>query len=213
MWAPDAGGSSRSRDGLSPRPHTAGSGRRQFSFQNVFHRHHNKDEPASASLAESRDAAHARPGTSPGPRGRARGFRGRGAADGATEEERLGLVKGDSNQQPAGSPAASPVDHSPASDLRGPLSPVRSVSETAVGLTAPPARPPLDAAGRAAGHPPHGSESSPDLRRQPPGGGGVAPPGSAGGVQAGEYATERTREQARDDRHHLGGSGHGGAFL
>ena len=210
MWAPDAGSASRSREGLSPRPHTAGSGgRRQFSFHNVFHRQHSRDAPASAGLPESPEpaGARARLGTSPvGPRGRGRGISVRAAADGATEEERLGLVKGDSNQQagaavPSSSPAAgSPSDDSPASDLlRSALSPVRSASEIAVGLAAAPD--PADRARPA----PHAAESSPELRPHPS--------ASAGSAGTGGYATERARGQERDGRHLLGETGHDGAFL
>ena len=85
MWASNVTEGPPSRGSLAPpspgRPHTA---RRQFSFQNVFHR--NRDEP---------DAEHTSRKAS-GSRHSEREHRIPDLAI-ATEEERLGLVKGDSH--------------------------------------------------------------------------------------------------------------------
>lgn len=73
-----------------PPPHSA---KRQFSFQNVFRRHQQQDEPSNvdASVADhGTDASHSHRPMS------ARGYTAPQAKD-ATEEERLGLVKGDSH--------------------------------------------------------------------------------------------------------------------
>ncbi|KAL7627727.1 hypothetical protein AAE478_001922 [Parahypoxylon ruwenzoriense] len=79
----------------TPPPHTEGpSARRQFSFQNVFRRHQ----------ADGAQQDQALP-SSPNPPSR-HGMGSRGYSDrqaqvkNATEEERLGLVKGDSNSAP-----------------------------------------------------------------------------------------------------------------
>ena len=82
-----AAGISRPGSGLgpSPPPHTT---KRQFSFQNVFHRRR------SDSRAESMHSG--RPGSRIGLGSRAGGL-GTDVTKSGTEEERLGLVKGDSN--------------------------------------------------------------------------------------------------------------------
>lgn len=71
---------SRGRVAPAPPPHAA---KRQFSFQNVFRKHHDHEESASTTSPKS----HARQ-------------MGHKQAAGATEEERLGLVKGDSHILP-----------------------------------------------------------------------------------------------------------------
>ena len=187
-WAADNAGSrsKRSRELLSPspRPHTAGSGRRQFSFQNVFHRH--KEDLSGDEARPPPGRSRSPPGSAPDSgsgshgRGRGRSIRLRGTGDGATEEERLGLVKGDSNQA-AGGPATSP-ESSPASDGLSGLSPVRSISEAVLPLGSGSGGPSVMAGRSAASHAyadaddlaryeahrQKWSESSPELR-QPPG--------------------------------------------
>jgi magnesium transporter len=72
----------KSGDGINqlrPPPHTA---KRQFSFQNVFHRNRSDSTPSR-----------------PTSRGSRKGSREKVPTDGATEEERLGLVKGDSSSR------------------------------------------------------------------------------------------------------------------
>jgi len=92
-WADDVGQErAKSRGSLAPEPpsHTT---KRQFSFHNVFHRHKHDDSldsthshrPSSRIGLGSRQSS--RDGNIPGPR----------KAKTATEEERLGLVKGDSS--------------------------------------------------------------------------------------------------------------------
>lgn len=86
----------------TPPPHT--TTRRQYSFQNMFRRHQAHAPPGSSDGPSTDHHSHAtRPSSSRhGPR--ARGYSNT-QARGATEEERLGLVKGDSNtplaQQPS----------------------------------------------------------------------------------------------------------------
>lgn len=65
----------------TPPPHSA---RRQFSFQNIFRRHHEHGGDGA------QDSRHHRPGSA------SRGYSSP-LVKGATEEERLGLVKGDSH--------------------------------------------------------------------------------------------------------------------
>ncbi|KAF9874656.1 duf803 domain membrane protein [Colletotrichum karsti] len=74
----------------TPPPHSA---KRQFSFTNVFKRHHND----AASPAHHEDDPHLRPHSRYG-----LGSRGYSSPQvkNATEEERLGLVKGDSHSMP-----------------------------------------------------------------------------------------------------------------
>ena len=140
--APSGGsGARRTPELLSPRPHTGGSGgRRQFSFQNVLRRKHSHDASGdegarspSPRRAPSPPQSTPAPGSSGTGRSRGRGFRARRANDGATEEERLGLVKGDSNQAAAGGGGLAPDSPgtSPASEG---MSPVRSISEAALPL-------------------------------------------------------------------------------
>lgn len=83
-----AGGLSRPGSGLgpSPPPHTT---KRQFSFQNVFHRRR------SDSRTESMHSA--RPASRIGLGSRSGGGLGSDITKSGTEEERLGLVNGDSN--------------------------------------------------------------------------------------------------------------------
>ncbi|KAI0889222.1 DUF803-domain-containing protein [Annulohypoxylon maeteangense] len=79
----------------TPPPHgEVHSARRQFSFQNVFRRHQ-ADSTQEQALPPSRNPpSHHRMGS--------RGYLDRQAqVKNATEEERLGLVKGDSHTQPA----------------------------------------------------------------------------------------------------------------
>lgn len=82
-------GSSRpiSRVGPSPPPHTT---KRQFSFQNVFHRRRSDD-----ARADSRHSV--RPPSARAGLGSRSGVMRTGSSKSGTEEERLGLVKGDSN--------------------------------------------------------------------------------------------------------------------
>ena len=86
-WAENVQDRPVSRPGLTPLPphHTT---RRQFSFQNVFHRH---KRDASADSTTSRP-----PRKSLGPRQTSKDL-GISRVKTATEEERLGLVKGDSS--------------------------------------------------------------------------------------------------------------------
>ena len=90
MWAHDVDEQPRSRSDLAPNP-PRHSAQRQFSFQNVFHRHRNEDtsesvrsprrpEPHKSSSSRHGSKEHNIPGIKS-----------------ATEEERLGLVKGDSS--------------------------------------------------------------------------------------------------------------------
>lgn len=76
----------------TPPPHSA---RRQFSFQNVFRRH---QQQAGTGEDGAQDPPPSRPFARPG-------ISSRGYSNphvkGATEEERLGLVKGDSHSMPA----------------------------------------------------------------------------------------------------------------
>lgn len=93
VWADDVGQErARSRGSLAPEPpaHTA---KRQFSFHNVFHRHKHDD---------SLDSAHtprpsSRTGLGSRQSSRDQTIPGLGKTKNATEEERLGLVKGDSS--------------------------------------------------------------------------------------------------------------------
>lgn len=85
----DRAGSSHSlhpHSGPTPPPHSA---RRQFSFQNVFRKGQGSDEAMPPSAGQSRSPM-IRKGL--GDRARAASV-----SKGATEEERLGLVKGDTN--------------------------------------------------------------------------------------------------------------------
>jgi drug/metabolite transporter (DMT)-like permease len=89
----------KSKDGLKaprPPPHTA---KRQFSFQNVFGR--NRAE----STGDRPTSRHSR-----------KGSREKVPTDGATEEERLGLVKGDSSVHLAVPREASPPGYSDTED-------------------------------------------------------------------------------------------------
>jgi len=71
----------------------SGTASRQFSFQNLFKRHHAHANEEGA-VAAAREHRHSRRGI--GPRGYSSPL-----VKGATEEERLGLVKGDSQSMPA----------------------------------------------------------------------------------------------------------------
>ncbi|TPX11802.1 uncharacterized protein E0L32_007539 [Thyridium curvatum] len=76
----------------TPPPHSA---RRQFSFQNVFRRHQNQQQQqGQGQQHDGAQDAHQRP------RVASRGYSSPQVKD-ATEEERLGLVKGDSQSLPA----------------------------------------------------------------------------------------------------------------
>lgn len=92
----------------TPPPHRDNSmARRQFSFQNVFRRHH----PESQQQEQQQDQhhQHQRHLSSTSTATARHGLRSRGYSDrqvprgdnSATEEERLGLVKGDSQSMPA----------------------------------------------------------------------------------------------------------------
>ena len=92
MWADDVGHErARSRGSLAPEPppHTA---KRQFSFHNPFHRHKNDEASLDSNRPSSRIGLGSRHSSRdqniPG------GLKSKGTN--ATEEERLGLVKGDS---------------------------------------------------------------------------------------------------------------------
>jgi len=93
VWADEVGQErAKSRGSLAPEPasHTA---KRQFSFHNVFHRHKHDD---------SIDSGHthrpsSRIGLGSRQSSRDQNIPGNGKSKTATEEERLGLVKGDSS--------------------------------------------------------------------------------------------------------------------
>lgn len=96
-------GSSIYATGPTPPPHSA---RRQFSFQNVFRRGQQDATRTGSDISQeppegsgSGGGAGARPGASR-PRATSRNFSSP-LVKGATEEERLGLVKGDSQSMPA----------------------------------------------------------------------------------------------------------------
>ncbi|KAK4126514.1 DUF803-domain-containing protein [Parathielavia appendiculata] len=89
----------------TPPPHSSSScntARRQFSFQNMFRRHQSDDHPSSDS------AHHHHHGTRPSSSRRGLSARGYSTPHvrGATEEEKLGLVKGDSNSSMAAAAAS-----------------------------------------------------------------------------------------------------------
>lgn len=93
-WADDVGHErAKSRGSLAPEPpsHTA---KRQFSFHNVFHRHKHDDslDSGHARRPSSRTGLGSRQSSS-----RDQNIPGHGKSKTATEEERLGLVKGDSS--------------------------------------------------------------------------------------------------------------------
>ncbi|KAI1077180.1 DUF803-domain-containing protein [Whalleya microplaca] len=96
MEASKAGASVASLVPPTPPPHgDAPSARRQFSFQNVFRRHH-ADSAQDQVLPSSSQSPPSRHGIG------SRGYSDRQTqAKNATEEERLGLVKGDSHTTPA----------------------------------------------------------------------------------------------------------------
>lgn len=98
--------------GPPPTPPPHGTARRQFSFQNVFRRHQPQHNPLvhDDDIQESSSSHHqpfqtqaTRPVSRPGILSIGSSMRGRGYSSplvkGATEEERLGLVKGDSSTQ------------------------------------------------------------------------------------------------------------------
>ena len=96
-----------------PPPHTA---KRQFSFQDVFHRHRadgGSTSDAAAAAAASPTSGSGRPSTS------RRGVASRDPdnIDSATEEERLGLVKGDSENLLAVPGVESSPEFSDSSDV------------------------------------------------------------------------------------------------
>ena len=109
MWSQDVEDAARLRglsagSSIAPTPPPHGN-KRQFSFQNVFHRHH-KDDPKKPASSSS-DRAHSfypsepvssssRPTSRLGIGKRRTSNKDEGAKT-QTEEERLGLVKGDSN--------------------------------------------------------------------------------------------------------------------
>ena len=104
-FAPDLA-SQHSSQSLAPTPppHITPPNRRQFSFQNVFSRSHSGSKAPSddgSNRPTSRGALSFVGGSNS--RKTSRGHRdGLGGNDGTTEEERLGLVKGDSNAWPEG---------------------------------------------------------------------------------------------------------------
>jgi len=89
-WAADV--EDRPRSGDSRGSHHPGGAKRQYSFQNVFHRHKPGDSGDSAQL-------HSRKPVSRQGLGSRQGSKEHGIPrmKNATEEERLGLVKGDSS--------------------------------------------------------------------------------------------------------------------
>lgn len=111
MWANDVG----DRPKLGSRGHSAYSStpgapappahaKRQFSFQNVFHRHHSKDGKQQHDSSQSPISPGAMSFTDEVKRPTSRlGIGSRGSSKDklkvATEEERLGLVKGDSSNK------------------------------------------------------------------------------------------------------------------
>ncbi|KAI9811136.1 MAG: hypothetical protein M1827_005587 [Pycnora praestabilis] len=102
-WADDVGEvrEIRSRGSLAPNPppHTA---KRQFSFQNVFHRHRTDDSVDSTHSSHSIPRPLSRLGVGSRRTSKEIGSSGSGSGGTAagTEEERLGLVKGDSRALP-----------------------------------------------------------------------------------------------------------------
>ena len=88
MWAADVEDHMRSKASPAPRPppHGSSGAKRQFSFQNVFHR--NKPTPSDDGHSVSRK------GLAPRQSSKEHGIP---KLKTATEEERLGLVKGDSS--------------------------------------------------------------------------------------------------------------------
>lgn len=92
VWADDirmATPASQQSLAPTPPPHTA---RRQFSFQNVFHRHRGDGEPEKAQAP--------RPTSRKGLSSRASHKDSLGEHKSPTEEERMGLVQGDSSANP-----------------------------------------------------------------------------------------------------------------
>ncbi|KAG7004467.1 hypothetical protein G7Y79_00025g057530 [Physcia stellaris] len=92
VWADDtrmATPASQQSLAPTPPPHTA---RRQFSFQNVFHRHRGDEEPEKAQAP--------RPTSRKGLSSRASHKDSLGGHKSPTEEERMGLVQGDSSANP-----------------------------------------------------------------------------------------------------------------
>ena len=109
-FAPDAVSRSDSQS-LAPTPPPHSANRRQFSFQNVFSRSRSNskapsDDGSSSARPTSRGAlsfvggggSHSRRAS----KGRKDASATAGGSDGTTEEERLGLVKGDSSVWPEG---------------------------------------------------------------------------------------------------------------
>ena len=96
MWSGEAETQQDSRarglsgSSLAPTPPPHGT-KRQFSFQNVFQRHHKHDNPTSPTLPTSPNRPTSRLGLGSRPGSKEKSIKV------ATEEERLGLVKGDSN--------------------------------------------------------------------------------------------------------------------
>ena len=80
--------------GPTPPPHSA---KRQFSFQNVFGRHRRDSRPEASSEQSARPISASGARRSIGSRSGSRGAGIPGILKTATEEERLGLVKGDSS--------------------------------------------------------------------------------------------------------------------
>ncbi|KAF2834853.1 DUF803-domain-containing protein [Patellaria atrata CBS 101060] len=112
QWAEEVGDETpKSRGSLAPPkppPHTA---RRQFSFQNVFGRSRREEE--------SRDGESSRPSSRPALsfHSRKHSHHSQRGGDGATEEERLGLVKGDSSHAlPLPEYTTSPPEYSDTDD-------------------------------------------------------------------------------------------------
>ncbi|KAK4153013.1 magnesium transporter NIPA-domain-containing protein [Chaetomidium leptoderma] len=109
----------------TPPPHSGGGARRQFSFQSMFRRHQSHAHPPHNSSSGGGDGPsdtthhhHQRPGSSrPGSSRHMLSAASRGYSApqvrGATEEETLGLVKGDSNNNNNhSSSATNPAAHS-----------------------------------------------------------------------------------------------------
>jgi hypothetical protein len=89
-WASDVEDRPRSKDSFGSHQ----MAKRQFSFQNVFHRNR------AASAASTSDHGHALPRKPLGARTGSREHAIPGGIKNVTEEERMGLVKGDSNCSP-----------------------------------------------------------------------------------------------------------------
>ena len=177
MWAPDVDDHLRAKaDALAPRPppHSAHGAKRQFSFQNVFHRH--KQTPSDDGHPPARKGLGSRQGS------REHGIP---KIKTATEEERLGLVKGDSSHM---LPQIDP--HSEDEDQY--FSASRNVTGSSMGTALGPGE--KDAEGRYTDRAGGVGEGSSDSELDP--------------LDVGEY-----KDKELEHRKPGGGSGGGGAFV